>query len=201
LNAKGDQDLVAYLLSPKGQVELANYRTVKVPTGNEIPEFIKEDFGKFYKATFQRSYEQENKKVAFLEYAWDTGNCDPCSSEPPTASELKQAGVFWPNDRTFITRLHIRYNRSKFAEDLVFQETNNQDSFQGRYVMNHPYRAKVTCTAANKYRQQVAARQDREVRNLVQLTGWPQADIRRRVQPLVANTNSGSTAPFWPWAK
>jgi hypothetical protein len=69
LNAKGDQDLVAYILSPKGQVEVANYRTVKVPTGQEIPEFVKEDFGKFYKTTFQRSYEKENKKVAFLEYA------------------------------------------------------------------------------------------------------------------------------------
>jgi hypothetical protein len=201
LNAKGDQDLVAYMLSPTGQVELSNYRTVKIPTGNEVPEFIKEEFGKFYKATFQRSYEQENKKVAFLEYAWDVSNCDPCSSEPPTASELKQAGVFWNSERTFITRLHVRYNRSKFAEDLIFQETSNQDNFQGRYVMNHPFRGTGTCQATTKYRQQVAARQDREVRNVTQLTGWPQAEIRRRIKPLIANTNNGSTQPFWPWAK
>jgi hypothetical protein len=205
LNAKGDQDLVAYLLSPKGQVEVSNYRTVKVPTGNEIPEFIKEDFGKFYKATFQRSYEKENKKVAFLEYAWDVSNCDPCSTEPPNETELKKAGVFWQNDgnRTFITRLHVRYSRAKFAEDLVFQETSNQDNFQGRYVMNHPFREKMTCKAADKYRQQVSVRQEREVQNLTQLTGWPLADLRRRVKPLVASTpvRNVDDKPFWPWAQ
>jgi hypothetical protein len=204
LNAKGDQDLVAYILSPKGQVEVSNYRTVKVPTGNEIPEFVKDDFGKFYKATFQHSYEKENKKVAFLEYAWDVSNCDPCSTEPPSEVELKKAGVFWQNDggRTFITRLHIRYSRAKFAEDLVFQETSNQENFQGRYVMNHPFRETITCRAADKYRQQVSARQEKEVQNLTQLTGWPLADLRRRVKPLVASTpvRNVDDKPFWPWS-
>jgi hypothetical protein len=210
LNAKGDQDLVAYILSPKGQVEVANYRTVKVPTGQEIPEFVKEDFGKFYKTTFQRSYEKENKKVAFLEYAWDVSNCDPCSTTPPDSDELKKAGVFWQEgsdssaytrgDRTFITRLHVRYSRSKFAEDLVFQETSNQDNFQGRYVMNHPYRGTLTCAAAQAYVKKVADRQQQEAQNLAKLTGWNVADIKKRIQPLVAsvpaNTNN---QPFWPW--
>jgi hypothetical protein len=205
LNAKGDQDLVAYILSTKGQVEVANYRTVKVPTGSEIPEFIKEDFGKFYKTTFQRSYEKEQKKVAFLEYAWDVSNCDPCSTTPPDSEELKKAGVFWQdgNDRTFITRLHVRYSRAKFAEDLVFQETTNQDNFQGRYVMNHPFRGTMTCSAANQYRQQVGKRQEKEVQNLHQLTGWPVADLRQRVKPLMASIpiKKVDDKPFWPWAK
>ncbi len=205
LNAKGDQDLVAYILSPKGQVEVANYRTVKVPTGQEIPEFVKEDFGKFYKTTFQRSYEKENKKVAFLEYAWDVSNCDPCSTTPPDSDELKKAGVFWQegSDRTFITRLHVRYSRSKFAEDLVFQETSNQDNFQGRYVMTHPFRGTMTCSAANQYRQQVSKRQEKEVQNLSQLTGWPVADLRKRVKPLIAANpiKKVDDQPFWPWAK
>jgi hypothetical protein len=205
LNAKGDQDLVAYILSTKGQVEVANYRTVKVPTGSEIPEFIKEDFGKFYKTTFQRSYEKEQKKVAFLEYAWDVSNCDPCSTTPPDSEELKKAGVFWQdgNDRTFITRLHVRYSRAKFAEDLVFQETTNQDNFQGRYVMNHPFRGTMTCSAANQYRQQVGKRQEKEVQNLHQLTGWPVADLRQRVKLLMASIpiKKVDDKPFWPWAK
>jgi hypothetical protein len=204
LNAKGDQDLVAYILSPKGQVEVANYRTVKVPTGNEIPEFIKEDFGKFYQATFQRSYEKENKKVAFLEYAWDVSNCDPCSTEPPTEKELEQAGVFWQktNEKTFITRLHVRYSRTKFAEDLVFQDTSNQDNFQGRYVMNHPFREPIACKAAEKYQKDVKNRQEREVQNLAELTGWPTTSLRKRVKPLlVSKPPSNDNDKFWPWAK
>jgi hypothetical protein len=218
LNAKGEQDLVAYILSPKGQVEVANYRTVKVPTGQEIPEFVKEDFGKFYKSTFQRSYEQENKKVAFLEYAWDVSNCDPCSTTPPTSEELRKAGVFWennnndviiaprrgrrfiPSSNTFITRLHVRYARAQFAEDLVFQETSNRDNFQGRYVMNHPYRGTLTCSAAPSYVRKVADRQQLEAKNLAKLTGWNVADIRKRIQPLVAIApTNNNNQPFWPW--
>ena len=218
LNAKGDQDLVAYILSPKGQVEVANYRTVKVPTGQEIPEFVKEDFGKFYKTTFQRSYEQENKKVAFLEYAWDVSNCDPCSTTPPTSEELRKAGVFWENNNqdviisprqrgrrfvsnnTFITRLHVRYSRAQFAEDLVFQETSNRDNFQGRYVMNHPYRGTLTCSAAQAYQRKVIDRQQQEAQNLAKLTGWNIADIRKQIQPLAAyQPTSSDNKPFWPW--
>jgi hypothetical protein len=214
LNAKGDQDLVAYILSPRGQVEVTNYRTVKVPTGNLIPEFVKDDFGKFYKSTFQRSYERENKKVAFLEYAWDVSNCDPCSTTPPSPEELRKAGVFWGNEgvntapqrgrrprpiagNTFITRLHVRYARANFAEDLVFQETSNRENFQGRYVMTHPFRGSATCGAAAEYRRKVSDRQQIEAQNLSQLTGWNLADIRRKIQPLAA-TNS-ETERFWPW--
>jgi hypothetical protein len=216
LNAKGEQDLVAYILSSKGQVEVSNYRTVKVPTGNEIPEFVKNDFGKFYKSTFQRAYEQENKKVAFLEYAWDVSNCDPCSTTPPSAEELRKAGVFWsdesndinvlprrgrfPQSNTFITRLHVRYSRAQFAEDLVFQETSNRDNFQGRYVMNHPYRGTLTCSAAQDYQRRVTDRQQLEAQNLAKLTGWNIADIKKRIQPLVAVTPTNtSNQPFWPW--
>jgi hypothetical protein len=194
LNAKGDQDLIVYMLSPQGQVEVSNYRTVKVPTDKGIPEFVKEDFGKFYKSTFQRAYEQENKKVAFLEYAWDAGNCDPCSTSIIPRGRRRPT-----SSGTFVTRLHVRYNRSKFAEDLVFQQTSNRDNFQGRYIMTHPYRGAMTCTAANGYRQTVADRQRQEAQNLNQLTGWNLSDIQRKIQPLTAQSSSGSDSKFWPW--
>jgi hypothetical protein len=204
LNAKGDQDLIAYILSPKGQVEVTNYRMVKVPTGDEIPEFVKNDFGKFYKSTFQRSYEKADKKVAFLEYAWDVSNCDPCSTTPPNAGELKKAGVFWQNGEdsgnTFITRIHVRYTRNKFPEDLVFSETTDRQQFQGRYVMTHPYRGTLTCAAAKDYKAKVTDRQRREARNLAQLTGWNLSEIQRKIEPVaITNTNGTTDKPFWPW--
>ncbi len=195
LNAKGDQDLIAYVLSPKGKVEVSNYRTVKVPTDAEIPEFVRNDFGKFYKSTFQRSYEKADKKVAFLEYAWDVSNCDPCTTQPPTSEELKKAGVFWQSESarpTYITRLHVRYNRATFPEDLVFQETSNRDNFQGRYVLNHPYRESITCSAAAAYYRSVQKRQVEEVDNLASLTGWQRRDIEEQ-QMLYVEPNRTST--------
>jgi hypothetical protein len=181
LNAKGEQDLVAYILSAKGQVEVANYRTVKIPTNNEMPEVIQADFGNFYQAAFKHSYEKENKKVAFLEYAWDVRVCDNCTTGLPTPAELQKAGVFW-GDNAFLTRLHVRYARDKFPEDLVFQETGNRDYFQVSYFVRHPYRGNPTCDSSRSYQQVVANRQQREVQNLIDLTGWNRGDIQKRIQ-------------------
>jgi hypothetical protein len=202
INSRGEQDLVVYALSPKGRVELTNYRTAQVPTDKEIPEFVKNEFGKFYQDTFQRSYERENKKVAFLEYAWDVSNCDPCSTEPPTSQELKESGVFWldnannpgtatplprrrrpmpSNSSTFITRIHVRYTRDKFPEDLMFQETNNRQNFQGRYVMNHPFKGDLACSAGIEYQQKLRPRLEKEAGTLANLTGWSIRDIYSKI--------------------
>ena len=66
MNAQGDQDLIVYLLSPRGQVELTNYRTVKIASDSEVPEFVKEEFKDFYTAMFQKSYEEENQAGGFF---------------------------------------------------------------------------------------------------------------------------------------
>ncbi|MEM9487285.1 MAG: DUF2330 domain-containing protein, partial [Cyanobacteria bacterium P01_F01_bin.116] len=100
LNADGDQDLIVYLLSPEGRIELTNYRTVNIPTDIDLPLFVQNDFGNVYPEMFQRRYEQENKNVAFLEYAWDMRSCDPCSAPVLTPEELEAAGVTWLNQST-----------------------------------------------------------------------------------------------------
>ena len=46
LNANGAQELYVYTLTRKGRVETTNYRTVKMPTGMDLPEYVKDDFGK-----------------------------------------------------------------------------------------------------------------------------------------------------------
>ena len=191
MNAQGDQDLLVYLLSPKGQVQLTNYRTVKIPSDKEVPEFVQQEFKDFYTAMFQNSYEKENKQVAFLEYAWDMSTCDPCSAEPLNREELKDAGVFWlDRDRrnsswggnnVFITRLHVRYSRDKFPEDLKFQTTSDRSNFQGRYIIRHPFEGELTCDAGKEYQQSLRDRQESEARTLANLTGWSRENIRDRI--------------------
>ncbi len=196
MNATGEQDLIVYLLSPKGQVELTNYRTVKIPSDQGIPEFVKSEFANFYKSLFTTAYQRENKKVAFLEYAWNMGGCDPCSADPLSRDELKQAGVFWldspQKNSVFISRIHVRYTRDTFPEDLNFQETANQDFFQGRYIITHPYKGEMQCSNAESYRQSVRRRQEEEIQNLANLTNWKIDDIRRRVQFI-----ESSSDPWW----
>jgi hypothetical protein len=192
MNADTAQDLIVYILSPEGQAEITNYRTVKIPSNTAVPTFVKAEFNDFYKAMFSTAYDRENRNVAFLEYAWDMGGCDPCSAEPLTPQELKQAGVFWldapnpteslrrfvPQTRVFLTRLHVRYTRDKFPEDLMFQTTNNQSQFQGRYVMNHAFTGEMKCEQAKEYKRGLVKRFDQEAQNLAQLTGWNIQKIR-----------------------
>lgn len=199
MNGQGVQDVVVYLMSPRGQVELTNYRTVKIPSDHQIPLFVKAEFGDFYQAMFQTSYDRENRDVAFLEYAWDMTGCDPCAADPLTAEELRRAGVFWLRPETgtnvFITRLHVRYTRDKFPEDLAFQETRNRQFFQGRYILRHVFEGDLQCEAGRAYRESLPDRFEQENQTLARLTGWDINDIRDR-RPELAVT-APEPRPWW----
>jgi hypothetical protein len=196
MNATSEQDLIVYVLSPKGQAEITNYRTMNVPSDAEIPLFVKNEFSDFYKAMFQTAYTREGKKIAFREYAWDMGSCDPCSADPLNPEELKKAGVFWLNpnmpNNVFITRLHVRYARDKFPEDLMFQETSNREQFQGRYILRHPFTGEMKCEAARQYKQALNQRVEQEAQTLAKLTGWNIQDIRKKTQMI-----QGQSSPWW----
>jgi hypothetical protein len=199
MNGQGVQDVVVYLMSPRGQVELTNYRTVKIPSDHQLPLFVKDEFGDFYQALFQTSYDRENRDVAFLEYAWDMTGCDPCAADPLTAEELRRAGVFWLRPETgtnvFVTRLHVRYTRDKFPEDLAFQETRNRQFFQGRYILRHVFEGDLQCEAGRAYRESLPDRFEQENQTLARLTGWDINDIRdRRPDPAVTTPDP---RPWW----
>ncbi len=184
LNARGTQELFVYALTRSGRVETTNYRTVKLPTGMDLPVFVKDEFGDFYRSLFAEQVERERQKAVFLEYAWDMNWCDPCAADPLSPEELRGLGVFWlgPGARrgaareAFVTRLHVRYDAAHFPTDLVFQETGNRENFQGRYVMRHPFEG-ATCPAAGAYYEAVRARQRREAEQLASLTGWKLSTI------------------------
>ncbi len=188
VNAAGPQDLVIYLLSPKGRVELSNYRTVRVPADVNVPEFVAGEFGDVYRAMFQRSYEREGKNAVFLEYAWDMSWCDPCAADPLSPEELRKAGAFWLDETSdalapnvYLTRLHVRYEAEHFKEDLMFTVTDNRENFQGRYVLQHPYQGELSCEAAQDYVRSVGERREREAQTLANLTGWSIDEIRAKM--------------------
>lgn len=194
VNANAAQDLIVYVLSPEGQAEVTNYRTVKIPTDAEIPLFVRNQFPEFYSAMFDTAYQREGRNVAFLEYAWDMAGCDPCSAEPLTSDELQKAGVFWLPTATpdgwfrpvnvFLTRLHVRYTRDRFPEDLMFQPTNNREFFQGRYVLRQPFTGEPTCAAGERYQRSLSQRFEQEAQTLARLTGWNIQEIRDQLPSL-----------------
>jgi hypothetical protein len=195
VNADGPQDLYIYALTRQGRVESTNYRTVKLPTGMDLPVFIKETFGDFYRDMFTQQVQQEQRRAVFLEYAWDMNWCDPCAANPLSADELQRLGVFWLPEASasrqaaqevFLSRLHVRYDADNFPEDLLFQETADRANFQGRYVIRHPWNGSDTCQAAQQYRADLPQRQAQEARTLASLTGWSLEAIRQKLPPQAA---------------
>jgi hypothetical protein len=198
LNADGPQELFIYTLAPKGRIETVNYRTVKLPTGMDLPLYLKDNFADFYRAMFSQQVKQEEMRVVFQEYAWDMSWCDPCAADPFSRDELRQLGVMWLGDASptaplprrfapsgaenvFVTRLHLRYDSAHFPEDLVFQQTADRNNFQGRYVLRHPWKGTSDCPAAREYQQQLASRQKAEAETLARLTGWDLREIHRKI--------------------
>jgi len=188
VNANGAQELFVYALTRKGRVETTNYRSVKLPSDMELPVYLKArgEFSRFYKAMFTRQLEREERRVLFLEYAWDMKWCDPCAADPLSNDELRGLGVFWAADArigppdVFLTRLHVRYDNAHFPEDLVFQETADRANFQGRYVVRHEWTGTDSCAAAAAYRVTLKDRQEQEVTRLASLTGWNVNDLRKK---------------------
>ncbi len=194
-NADGDQDLIVYAFTRKGRIESTNYRNVDIVSNRNIPLFVQKNFGAFYGNLFTNQWDKEDKSVAFLEYAWDVSpqnyyHCDPCIATAPSEQDLVQSGVWWlggkdwsdysdvENDEpdngsknVHFTRLHFRYNRRSFAQDLMFQVTPNTETFQARYVITHPATGDFNCTAGKKYLQELRQRRKKELQELTTLTG------------------------------
>ena len=203
VNAKGHQDLFVYTLTKNGKVETTNYRTQKIPSDKELPIFIKDDFGDFYKDMYKTTANREGGHGVFMEYAWDMNWCDPCAADPLSDDELKELGVFWLNDgldkpsprpnqrirrpipnakNVYVTRLHVRYDAESFPEDLKFKTTGDKQNFQGRYILRHAYDGEMDCPEAEAYKTRVNERKNKEVETLANLTSWETSYIRKKIK-------------------
>ena len=223
LNAKGPQDLLLFTLTKTGRVEPTNYRTTKIPTGENIPLFVADEFGAFYKAMFAQSVKKENMKSVMLEYAWDMAWCDPCAADPLPSEDLRKLGVWWldkphPSLRprrgqpqrmimpprggsvnAFVTRMHVRYDAASFPEDIMLQVTEDRENFQGRYVMQRPWTGEANCQMADGYYKGLRNRFEKEAKTLAHMTGWDIGMIRRKMESGGQSFDIKSTIDNTPW--
>ncbi len=189
-NSNGVQDLIVYMYSKLGRIETTNYRTALIPTDFKVPLFVQSEFGEFYRDLYNKAWKREGKNVVFLEYAWEVSPmqnlfCDPCVGDPPMVADLKEAGVDWLESKgqdyhtggnvydgkVHFTRLHLTYDREHFPQDLMFQETPNKATFQGRYVLTHPANGDFSCDKGQTYIKDLGKRRWNELYTYQWLTG------------------------------
>ena len=216
VNADGAQELFVFALTRNGRVETTNYRTVRLPEGMDVPEYVKDEFPDFYRAMFTEQVRKEQREAVFLEYAWDMGWCDPCAADPLSPEELRGLGVWWLDapgrdamgkpgwnppgggaQQVFVTRLHVRYDRDHFPEDLVFQQTADKSNFQGRFVIRHPWKGDTDCPVMDSYQAELRGRRAKEAENLAALTGWSIDRIRRKMNLAADWSAPGDGQKWW----
>ncbi|MDH3624448.1 MAG: DUF2330 domain-containing protein [Myxococcales bacterium] len=145
LNSGGQQDLIVHILAKGQRYEVANYKNTSIPTNIRVDDSVRQTFGGFYNALFERTVEK-NPGAVVTEYSWDATSCDPCPEPPLTPQELTTLGgdviipgaqdpysdipgvvapkvrrVAWQPYGFVLTRLHYRYDKSGLDEDLVFR--------------------------------------------------------------------------------
>jgi hypothetical protein len=127
-NSSGKQDLIVNIVSPDRRYEVANYKNVTIPTNFDVKPAVKERFGEFYAALFDKTIEK-NPGAVVTEYAWTSQptrgsamgivngqKCDPCPEVIPEDKDMVMLGgdVIGGavNQGGFVlTRLHARYGK------------------------------------------------------------------------------------------
>ncbi len=144
-NSSGTQDLIVNILAPHQRYEVANYPNVTIPTNLDVKDSVKDRFGAFYAALFDRTVEKHPGSVV-TEYAWQATTCDPCPGPAlnyhdfellgadvldaaRTATQLAAPDPVPMRHRSMrggggdfvLTRLHARYGKD-LTDDLVFRQ-------------------------------------------------------------------------------
>jgi len=157
-----------YVLHPRSRFEVANYRTVPIPTNVDVADEIRKNFPGFYAELFDATLRHYGGRAVVTEYAWGTSSCDRCPTPPLAPAELSALGgdvmqEVGISSSYVLTRLHTRYDKQTLSDDLVFREaapleggrdwidtrTNPgaPNNFQARYIIRHYWSGPVKCEA------------------------------------------------------
>ena len=92
VNAKGEQELFVYTLTRTGRVETSNYRTVKLPSNVELPEYVEEEFAEFYRDMFCKPDEEGKWPGGIPRVRMGHGLVRSLRSRPPDCIRAAEAG-------------------------------------------------------------------------------------------------------------
>jgi len=174
-NSSGTQDLIVNIFSPNQRYQVANYKNVFIPTNIDVDDKVKDKFGAFYAALFDRTVEK-NPGAVVTEYAWAATTCDPCPGPTLRPEELQTLGgdiINNPGYGMVLTRLHARYGKD-IKDDLHFEKAaavvggrelvqtggkleegarpDSTNNFQGRYAIRHEWTGPLTCQNPIRHR-------------------------------------------------
>ena len=163
-----EQELIVHVLSPDGAFEAINYPTVMIPSRVRVTESVKDDFGAFYEALFQKTLDRHPRAAVIETVAWMSQHE---SSELAPLAEMLGADALplaYSGLPFVVTRLHFRYSKSTLPEDVELAKIGSnpkgvgdrfgnvprkgwgryhawRSQFHARYEIRHPWSGTIDC--------------------------------------------------------
>jgi hypothetical protein len=163
-NSAGTQDLIVNIIARDKRYEVSNYPNVFVPTNFDVKSSVKSRFGEFYAALFDRTIETHPGAVV-TEYAWTATNgyhCDPCPTLDVSPQDIMTLGgdvVGGGLENNFVlTRLHARYSKGAFKDDLRFRVADPVTGGREQYDQHHQLEHGAIKSAENYFQARYAIR-------------------------------------------
>ena len=100
INSAGTQDLLVHVLGRNQRYEVANYPNTLIPTNIPVRGNVRNNFGQFYAALFDKTM-QVNPGAVVTEYSWQAGSCDPCPGPTLTPNDIATLG----GERRWVVRV------------------------------------------------------------------------------------------------
>ena len=135
LNSPGEQDVIMYILtdSDDGKVGISNYTEVTIEDECMVDIEAEGGASNYYGRQFAEAWAENDGEGWITEYAWATNSCDPCPTEPPTQSELNEAGFDGETWDSYFTRLRVRYTPDA-SEDIMMYTSGIRETSQIRFI-------------------------------------------------------------------
>ena len=132
-NSAGEQDVIVYAIAAT-PMEVANRPSIYIPSGIEISEPGKADFGGFYRALFARTIEQ-TPDAAVTEYVREVYYNDK-PVLPPLGADM--------NGEWTLSRIHLRVRKGGNVDDLVLR-AGKPGHFRASYPYRTPWTGPIKC--------------------------------------------------------
>ncbi|HVK77155.1 MAG TPA: DUF2330 domain-containing protein [Kofleriaceae bacterium] len=168
-NSSGTQDLIVTILAPNQRYDVANYKNVTIPTNLDVKDVVRDRFGEFYAALFDRTLEKHPGAVV-TEYAWQATTCDPCPGPQLGPEDLATLGAdVLAGDKgkpapyhgwdLVLTRLHARYGKN-LSEDLVFKQADPIAGGRENRQANGKLEERAQAAGVNNFQARYAIRHE-----------------------------------------
>lgn len=197
LNGGPAQDLTIVFISRDGLVQPKAAGLKKMPSGVDLPLFVKNDFAQVYADIFAQSVTTDNFQSLFLEFSGDLGWCPNCKdADTLTRADLRGLGAWWVDkaktqkskaapestpDNIYFTRMHIRHTNKTLLNNVEFVNAKDKNRFQTVFNLHQPYIKDAVCEDGRLYQANLPRIYDVQLNNLVALTGYEAVDIRARM--------------------